>query len=69
MKNRPVQQLQLNRWADNVINGFVKSPDHKIYEIVGLRKFSREHKLDPSTLSKLCDGTFKQYKGWVKYDS
>lgn len=47
--------------------GKVISPDGIVYEIQGLRKFSKKHNLDPSTLSKLCNGTYKQYKGWVKY--
>lgn len=47
--------------------GRVKSPTGTILEVQGLRKFSRQYDLDPSTLSKLCDGTFKQYKGWTKY--
>lgn len=46
--------------------GLVRSPNGKIYEVVGLRKFSRRFHLDPSTLSKLCSGIFKQYKGWTK---
>jgi len=48
--------------------GHVKSPIGEIYEVQGLRKFSRKYDLDPSSLSRVCNGQAKQHKGWTKYE-
>ncbi len=40
------------------------SPSGRIYEVTGLLKFSKKHKLDPSSLSRVFSGEAKQHKGW-----
>lgn len=41
------------------------SPDGKEFVIDNLTKFSKEHNLHPSTISKVCRGLKRQHKGWT----
>ena len=40
------------------------SPDGKLFEVMGVREFAREHNLDHSALVKLSKGKLKTHKGW-----
>ena len=43
----------------------VLSPNNKEYEVTHLTNFSKEHGLDPSSLSKLLRGLIKSHKKWT----
>lgn len=47
--------------------GKIQSPSGIIFEVTGIRRFSREHKLDPSTLINVFRDKIKTHKGWRKY--
>lgn len=40
------------------------SPDGVEYEVVGIRKFAREHNLNNSHLIRVAKGEYSQHKGW-----
>lgn len=45
------------------------SPEGRVYNITNTRKFSEEHGLDYSHVSKLLHGERKTHKGWKLYSA
>ena len=43
------------------------SPNGEVFDVTGLRKFCREHKLDTSTMSAVANGKRKHHKQWACY--
>lgn len=44
--------------------GLVRSPDDMVYEVFGLRKFCRDHKLDYTSFRRIKYKQNYSYKGW-----
>lgn len=42
----------------------IMSPEGKLVHGKCIRKFSEEHGLEPSTLSRVISGKYKQHRGW-----
>ena len=54
------------QYTNNAPYDFI-SPDNVIHVGTGIATFAKSQGLDPSALSKVLRGEYKQHKGWTKY--